>query len=239
MANLAIITARGGSKRIPRKNIKEFCGKPIIAYSIEAALESGCFDEVMCSTDDEEIAEVAKRHGATVPFMRSAATANDFATTADVLNEVIAEYQKRGKAFECFCCLYPTAPFVNASRIRQGLEMMIASKANGAMPVVQYSYPIQRALKIGNGTISMREPEYLRSRSQDLEPMYHDAGQYYWYRTEAFLRNPNLMVGNPIAVITPEEEVQDIDTPADWKMAEMKYRLLMSGKSDNGDRGEG
>lgn len=226
MGNLAIITARGGSKRIPRKNIKEFCGKPIIAYSIEAALKSSCFDEVMCSTDDEEIAEVAKRYGATVPFMRSAATANDFATTADVLNEVIAEYQKRGKVFDRFCCLYPTAPFVNAERIRQGLEMMVAAKANGAMPVVQYSYPIQRALKISNGTISMREPEHLCSRSQDLEPMYHDAGQYYWYRTESFLKNSNLMVCNPIAVITPEDEVQDIDTLDDWKMAEMKYKLL-------------
>ena len=226
MANLAIITARGGSKRIPRKNIKEFCGKPIIAYSIEAAHKSGCFDEVMCSTDDEEIAEVAKRYGASVPFMRSASTANDFATTADVLNEVIAEYQKRGNVFDCFCCLYPTAPFVNAERIRQGLEMMIAAKANGAMPVVQYSYPIQRALKISGGAISMREPEHLRSRSQDLEPMYHDAGQYYWYRVESFLKNPNLMVNNPVAIVTPDEEVQDIDTLDDWKMAEKKYRLL-------------
>ena len=225
-ASICIITARGGSKRIPRKNIKEFCGKPIIAYSIEAAIKSGCFDEVMCSTDDEEIAEVARRYGASVPFMRSVATANDFATTADVLNEVVAEYRKRGKCFEYFCCLYPTAPFVNAERIRQGLEMMIAAKANGAMPVVQYSYPIQRALKISDGAVSMREPEHLRSRSQDLEPMYHDAGQYYWYRTEAFKSNPNIMAISPLAIITPEEEVQDIDTHDDWKMAEMKYRLL-------------
>lgn len=225
-ASICIITARGGSKRIPRKNIKEFCGKPIIAYSIDAALKSGCFDEVMCSTDDEEIAEVAKRYGATVPFMRGEETANDFATTADVLNEVVAEYQKRGKDFEYFCCLYPTAPFVNADRIRQGLEMMIAAKANGAMPVVRYSYPIQRALRISDGAVSMREPEHLRSRSQDLEPTYHDAGQYYWYRTSAFLRNPNIMASDPVAIITPEEEVQDIDTLDDWKMAEMKYTLM-------------
>ena len=226
MSNLAIITARGGSKRIPRKNIKEFCGKPIIAYSIEAAIKSGCFDEVMCSTDDEEIAEVAKRYGAVVPFMRSAATSNDFATTADVLSEVIAEYQKRGKTFEHFCCIYPTAPFVNAERIRQGLEKMIAYNANGAMPVVRYSYPIQRALRIADGTLSLREPEHLRSRSQDLEPMYHDAGQYYWYKAEAFKANPNIMSINPLAIVTPEEEVQDIDTPDDWKMAEIKYRML-------------
>lgn len=226
MANLAIITARGGSKRIPRKNIKEFCGKPIIAYSIEAALESGCFDEVMCSTDDVEIAEVAKAYGAIVPFMRSADTSNDFATTADVLNEVIAEYQRRGKYFEYFCCLYPTAPFVNADRIRQGLEMMIATGGNGAMPVVQYSYPIQRALKICEGAIFMREPGHQKSRSQDLEPMYHDAGQYYWYRTEAFMVNPNIMSINPLAILTLEEEVQDIDTIADWRMAEIKYTIL-------------
>ena len=224
MSNLAIITARGGSKRIPRKNIKEFCGKPIIAYSIEAAIKSGCFDEVMCSTDDDEIAEVAKRYGAVVPFMRSAATSNDFATTADVLSEVIAEYQKRGKSFGYLCCLYPTAPFVNAERIRQGFEKMVAANANGAMPVVRYSYPIQRALRIADGTLALREPEHLRSRSQDLEPMYHDAGQYYWYKTEAFKTNPNIMSINPLAIITPEEEVQDIDTLDDWKLAEVKYR---------------
>lgn len=224
MNNLAIITARGGSKRIPRKNIKEFCGKPIIAYSIEAAIKSGCFDEVMCSTDDEEIAEVAKRYGAVVPFMRSAATSTDFASTADVLSEVIAEYQKRGKSFDYFCCLYPTAPFVNADRIRQGLEKMVAANANGAMPVVRYSYPIQRALRIADGTLALREPEHLRSRSQDLEPMYHDAGQYYWYRTEAFKTNPNIMAISPLAILTPEEEVQDIDTSDDWKMAEIKYK---------------
>jgi len=226
MSNLAIITARGGSKRIPRKNIKEFCGKPIIDYSIEAAIKSGCFDEVMCSTDDDEIAEVAKRYGATVPFMRSAATANDFATTADVLNEVIAEYQKRGKNFDYFCCLYPTAPFVNAQRIKDGYDIMVAHNAAGAMPVVQYSYPIQRALRVTDGAISMREIEHLRSRSQDLEPMYHDAGQYYWYRTDAFLKNPNIMTSDPVAIITPEEEVQDIDTLDDWKMAEVKFAML-------------
>lgn len=226
MSNLAIITARGGSKRIPRKNIKEFCGKPIIAYSIEAAIQSGCFDEVMCSTEDDEIAAVAKRYGAVVPFMRSAATANDFATTADVLSEVIAEYQNRGKSFDYFCCLYPTAPFVNADRIRQGFEKMVSAHANGAMPVVRYSYPIQRALRIADGTLALREPEHLRSRSQDLEPMYHDAGQYYWYRTEAFKANPNIMSINPLAVITPEDEVQDIDTPEDWAMAEAKYGVM-------------
>ena len=223
---LAIITARGGSKRIPRKNIKEFCGKPIIAYSIEAALKSGCFNTVMCSTDDEEIAEIARKYGAEVPFFRSAETSNDFATTADVLNEVICEYEKRGITFDYFCCLYPTAPFVNPEKICSGFDLMIQKEANGAMPVVQYSYPIQRALKLDDNVISMVQPEHLRSRSQDLMRTYHDAGQYYWYKVAAFKKEPNIMMLNPVAIITPEEEVQDIDTQDDWVMAEIKYKML-------------
>lgn len=226
MKVLAIITARGGSKRIPRKNIKEFCGKPIIAYSIEAALRAGCFDTVMCSTDDAEIADVAQQYGAEVPFFRSPETSNDFATTADVLREVIGEYEKRGQIFDYFCCLYPTAPFVSAEKIRSGFELMRKADANGAIPVVPFSYPIQRALKITDDKISMVQPEYLLSRSQDLMKTYHDAGQYYWYKTSAFHKNPNIMMLNPVAIVTPEEEVQDIDTMDDWMIAEMKYRIL-------------
>ena len=222
---LAIIIARGGSKRIPRKNIKEFCGKPIIAYSIEAALRAGCFDTVMCSTDDAEIADVAKQYGAEVPFFRSPETSNDFATTADVLREVIGEYEIRGQIFDYFCCLYPTAPFVSAEKIRYGFELMRKTDASGAIPVVPFSYPIQRALKITDDKISMVQPEYLLSRSQDLMKTYHDAGQYYWYKTSAFHENANLMMLNPVAIVTPEEEVQDIDTMEDWKLAEMKYRI--------------
>ena len=223
---LAIIIARGGSKRIPRKNIKEFCGKPIIAYSIEAALRAGCFDTVMCSTDDAEIADVAKQYGAEVPFFRSPETSNDFATTADVLREVIGEYEKRGQIFDYFCCLYPTAPFVSAEKIRYGFELMRKTDASGAIPVVPFSYPIQRALKITDDKISMVQPEYLLSRSQDLMKTYHDAGQYYWYKTSAFHENPNIMMLNPAAIVTPEEEVQDIDTMDDWKLAEMKWKIL-------------
>lgn len=223
---LAIITARGGSKRIPRKNIKEFCGKPIIAYSIEAAIKSGCFKTVMCSTDDEEIAEIAKKYGAEVPFYRSPETSNDFATTADVLKEVITEYEKRGIVYDYFCCLYPTAPFVNPEKIRSGFDLMVRENASGAIPVVQFSYPIQRALKIDNERISMLHPEHLRSRSQDLIKTYHDAGQYYWYNVSAFKKEQNIMMLNPVAIITPEEEVQDIDTLEDWKLAEVKYALL-------------
>lgn len=226
MKALAIITARGGSKRIPRKNIKEFCNKPIIAYSIEAALKSGCFSTVMCSTDDEEIAAIAKQYGAEVPFYRSPETSNDYATTADVLKEVIAEYEKRGFTFDYFCCLYPTAPFVSPEKIRYGYDMMIEKNANGAMPVVQFSYPIQRALKIDDNKISMIQPEHLKSRSQDLMKTYHDAGQYYWYKVDAFRNEQNIMMLNPIAIVTPEDEVQDIDTLEDWKMAEIKYELL-------------
>ena len=226
MKALAIITARGGSKRIPRKNIKEFCNKPIIAYSIEAALQSGCFSTVMCSTDDEEIAAIAKQYGAEVPFYRSPETSNDYATTADVLKEVIAEYEKRGFTFDYFCCLYPTAPFVSPEKIRYGYDMMIEKNANGAMPVVQFSYPIQRALKIDDNKISMIQPEHLKSRSQDLMKTYHDAGQYYWYKVDAFRNEQNIMMLNPIAIVTPEDEVQDIDTLEDWKMAEIKYELL-------------
>ncbi len=226
MKALAIITARGGSKRIPRKNIKEFCSKPIIAYSIEAALQSGCFTTVMCSTDDEEIAAIAKQYGAEVPFYRSPETSNDYATTADVLKEVIAEYEKRGITFDYFCCLYPTAPFVSPEKIRSGYDMMIEKNADGAMPVVQFSYPIQRALKIDGNKISMVQPEHLKSRSQDLMKTYHDAGQYYWYKVDAFRKEQNIMMLNPIAIVTPEDEVQDIDTLEDWKMAEIKYELL-------------
>lgn len=225
MKVFAVITARGGSKRIPRKNIRSFCGKPIIAYSIDAAIRSDCFDTIMCSTDDAEIAAIAQEYGAEVPFMRSEATANDFATTSDVLNEVIAEYGKRGQQFDYFCCLYPTAPFVNPQKIKEGFDLMLREKANGAIPVVQFSYPIQRALGMSDGRISMIHPEYLRTRSQDLMKTYHDAGQYYWYKTEAFLKEPAIMSINPIAIITPEEEVQDIDTLEDWKIAEIKYKI--------------
>lgn len=232
MKTLAIITARGGSKRIPRKNIKPFCGKPIIGYSIEAAIESRCFDTVMCSTDDEEIAEIAKQFGAEVPFFRSPETSNDFATTSDVLTEVLSEYEKKGQTFDYFCCIYPTAPFVNPAKIREGFQKMIDSNTNGAMPVVEYSYPIQRALVINEDSLSMLHPEHLRSRSQDLQKTYHDAGQYYWYRTSAFKQQPNIMMLSPIAIVTPEEEVQDIDTLDDWKMAEIKFNMLRKQPAD-------
>lgn len=229
-SRLAIITARGGSKRIPKKNIREFCGKPILAYSIEAALESGLFDHVMVSTDSEEIAEIAKKYGAEVPFFRSEATSGDFATTNDVLAEVLAEYEKRGMHFEVACCIYPTAPFVTAEKLRTAAEQLEASDADTLIPVVSFSYPPQRAMVVEQKRLVFKYPEYLDSRSQDLQPHYHDVGQFYVFRTERFAVNKKLMVGDILPFIVSELEVQDIDNLTDWKIAEMKYRLMTEAK---------
>ena len=230
MSSIAIITARGGSKRIPRKNIKEFLGKPIIAYSIEAALKSGVFDEVMVSTDDEEIAAIAKAAGAKVPFLRSAETANDFATTAEVLTEVLEEYQKQGKEFEYMCCVYPTAPFVTADKLKKAMELIGDNETDSVMPVVAFSFPPLRGMHIREGKLDYAYPEYALKRSQDLETMYHDCGQFYCMSVKRFLETGKLVMENTKAIIVPEREVQDIDTPEDWVIAEMKYRLM------NGDK---
>ena len=226
MKRLAIITARGGSKRIPRKNIKEFCGKPILAYSIEAALQSGIFDKVMVSTEDEEIAEVAKRYGAQIPFFRSQEASDDYATTNDVILEVLEEYGKRGETYDLACCIYPTAPFVTSDKLQGAVRALEGSDADTLIPVVAFSYPPQRAMIVKEGRLVFRCPEYLDSRSQDLEPQYHDVGQFYVFRTDAFKRNRKLMVGNILPWIVPELEVQDIDNQTDWQIAEMKYRLM-------------
>lgn len=240
MSKIAIITARGGSRRIPRKNIKEFCGRPIIAYSIEAALASGVFDTVMVSTEDGEIADVARRYGAEVPFMRSEKTADDFATTADVLFEVLDEYEGRGVHFDIGACIYPTAPFVTAEKLRDAMKRLTESGADTLIPVVSFSYPPQRALAIREGGLVFCRPEYLRSRSQDLEPLYHDAGQFYLFYTERFRQNGNLMTGRIAPFPVGELEVQDIDSPTDWELAEMKYRLgQREGKADRKENGNG
>ncbi len=226
MRKIAIITARGGSKRIPRKNIREFCGKPILAYSIEAARESKLFDTVMVSTDDEEIAEIARRYGAEVPFYRSENTAGDFATTNDVLLEVLAEYEKRGEHYELGCCIYPTAPFVTAEKLRDAAERLKNSGADTLIPVVAFSYPPQRAMIVKEGRLVFEYPQYLDSRSQDLEPHYHDVGQFYLFYTEAFKRNKKLMTGDILPYVVSELEVQDIDNLTDWEIAEMKFRFM-------------
>ncbi len=225
--NLAIITARGGSKRIPRKNIKEFCGKPILCYSIKAALDAGVFDEVMVSTDDEEIAEIAKKAGASVPFFRSEQTANDFASTDDVIMEVILEYQKRGEEFDAFCCIYPTAPFLTGERLKEAMALL--ETADSVMPVVPFSYPPQRGLIINeNGLVARQFPEHATTRSQDLPKIYHDCGQFYACRTKPFLDAGTTDVEHLVPLVLSEMEVQDIDTLEDWEIAEIKYRRLFN-----------
>lgn len=220
MKNIAIITARGGSKRIPRKNIKEFMGKPMIAYAIEAALESKIFDEVMVSTDDLEIASIARHYGAKIPFMRSEATANDFSTTHDVLKEVISEYKKQGNEFDNICCIYPCVPFLNSNILKDAFNIFMVSKADRLIPVVKFSFPIQRAFRINsNGLLEYREPENALKRSQDLETMYHDVGMFYFYKSD------KINSKNIVAYEMKEDEIQDIDTLDDWKMAELKYRV--------------
>ena len=226
MKTLAIITARGGSKRIPRKNIKHFLGKPILAYSIEAAVMSGIFDEVMVSTEDEEIAEIAKSYGAKVPFYRSEKTAGDFATTNDVLLEVIEEYEKRGQKFDMACCIYPTAPFVTSEKIKDAMSKLEASDADTLIPVVQFSYPPQRAMVIRDELLQFKYLEYIDSRSQDLEKEYHDVGQFYCFKVEPYKKNQKLMLGKILPYVVPEMEVQDIDTESDWQIAEIKYQAM-------------
>lgn len=227
MNRIAIITARGGSKRIPRKNIKEFLGKPILAYSIEAALASGVFDEVMVSTDDEEIADIARKYGAKVPFMRSEKTSNDYATSADVLTEVIENYKAKGRVFDEFVCIYPTAPFVTGEKLKNAIGILENNDADTVMPVVKFDFPPQRGLIINDGSLAFREPQYALTRSQDLEPMYHDCGQFYVCRVSSFEKERKLVMSKTFPVIMPEEEVQDIDNFSDWEMAELKYKMFM------------
>ena len=226
MFNLAIIPARGGSKRIPRKNIKDFNGKPIIAYSIEAAIAAGIFAEIMVSTDDEEIAEVAIEYGAKVPFLRSRETSNDEATTMEVITEVLNTYSKIGRTFERICCIYPTAPFARSTQIKLGLELLIAKNYSCVFPSVNYSYPIWRGFEIEKtDAIRMFWPEHLNSRSQDLKKAFHDVGQWYWFNVK-MIENWE-WPENSGTIILEEKEVQDIDTPSDWEIAEFKFQYFL------------
>lgn len=227
MNAVAIITARGGSKRIPGKNKKEFLGKPIICYSIKAALDSGLFEEVMVSTDDEEIARIAREAGAKVPFLRSAETSDDYATTDDVLMEVLEEYEKQGRKFTYMACIYPTAPFVTAQKLQTALRLLQDQQASGVMPVVRFSFPPQRGMAIRDGKLDYCYPENALKRSQDLEPMYHDCGQFYVYDTEKFRACRGNLPDGYVPMEVPELEVQDIDTMTDWQLAELKYRMML------------
>lgn len=226
MRRIAVITARGGSKRIPRKNIREFCGKPILAYSVQAALESGIFDTVMVSTEDKEIAETACRYGAEVPFLRSSRNSDDFAVTKDVLREVLEEYESRGERFDVLCCIYPTAPFVTGERLREAVELLEKNGADSVLTVARFSFPPQRCVIVQDGFLQFKWPEYAQTRSQDLEPYYHDAGQFYCLNVESFHEQEVLVMQKTVPLILPETEIQDIDTEEDWKIAELKYRLL-------------
>jgi N-acylneuraminate cytidylyltransferase len=222
---IAIITARGGSKKIPKKNIKLFCGKPIIIYSIEAALKSRVFDTVMVSTDSEEIAKISEEAGASIPFMRSELTSSDFATTEDVISEVLMEYKKLGFEFDNYCCIYPTAPFLSSAKLEDAMKQFEKSNASFLTPVVKYSYPPQRCLIVNDGMLQMKWPQYRKTRSQDLEFWYHDCGQFYIGCVKDLFLN-GMSSGDTIPYILPELEVQDIDTEEDWILAEMKYKIL-------------
>jgi N-acylneuraminate cytidylyltransferase len=226
--NVAVIPARGGSKRIPRKNVRPFLGRPIIAYSIEAARASGLFARVIVSTDDDEIAAVARTHGAEVPFVRPPEVSDDHATTLAVIKHAVTWLRTQQANVDDVCCLYATAPFVRASDLQAGFTaLQAASDAQYAFTVTRFSYPIQRALRIdANGRIGMFHPEHSNARSQDLEPAYHDAGQFYWGRAEAFARELPLFSSAAVPIVLPSERVQDIDTIEDWERAELMYRLL-------------
>lgn len=228
---LAVIPARGGSKRIPRKNIKPFCGKPIITWSIEAALESGCFDQIIVSTDDAEIAEVARQYGAMVPFMRPAALSDDYAGTTPVVQHAIKWHMEQGETPELVCCIYATAPFISAADLRRGLDTLAASNAVYAFSVTSYASPIQRAMRITpQGRVEMFYPELFNTRSQDLEEAFHDAAQFYWGRTDAWLADKPIFSPEAIPVMLPRHRVQDIDTPEDWYRAEWMFKALQAEK---------
>jgi len=234
LGNICIIPARGGSKRIPRKNIKLFYGKPIIAYSIEAAIKSNLFDEVMVSTDDEEIANIAKQHGAKVPFMRSAKNADDFSGTGDVAFEVLVQYSNIGKEFTTACCIYATAPFVNENRLIECFNLLTDNEFDAVFPLAKYNSPIWRSYYISeNESVKMNFPENEAKRSQDLSDSFYDAGQFYWFKTAAFqlLENKNSFGIHKGAIVLNDMEVQDIDNTEDWEIAEMKFEYLMNQKN--------
>ena len=231
---IAIIPARGGSKRIPRKNIKEFCGKPMIAWSIEAAKKSGLFDHILVSTDDEEIAQVAIKYGAEAPFLRPKNLADDHTVTRPVVNHAIEVTENLYGNVSYVCCIYATAPFVQALDLKDGFNKLIAEKSDFAFTVTSFPFPIQRAIKVTeNGRIAMFNPEYLNTRSQDLDESYHDAGQFYWGRTQAFKNNIVTFSEASVPIILPRYRVQDIDTPEDWEMAEWLHKMSMRANEDS------
>ena len=226
MDALAVVVARGGSKRIPKKNIKLFCGEPIMSYSIKAAISSNLFSEVMVSTDSEEIAEIARSYGASVPFMRSEKNSGDFATTDEVMLEVVERYQTMGYKYEYACCLYPTAPFITPEILIEAMKKMKENNPTIVFPVVQFSYPPQRCLVIDKkGYATYQYPQYVTTRSQDLEKLYHDVGQFYIYHVEKKKKKKGIIEDDFMPIVISELQAQDIDNEMDWRLAEMKYQL--------------
>lgn len=225
--NIAVIPARGGSKRIPRKNIKDFCGKPMIVWSIEAAQQSGCFDDIIVSTDDDEIAQVAQAAGASVPFMRPAELADDFTATTPVIAHAVAWHNANRQTVDNACCIYATAPFLQATDLQRGLQTLMAAKSGYAFSVTSYAFPIQRAIRIThNQRVEMFQPEHFNTRSQDLDEAWHDAGQFYWGQASAWLLGNPLFGQDTAPVPLPRHRVQDIDTPEDWQRAEWLFKAM-------------
>lgn len=226
--NVALIPARGGSKRINKKNIKNFCGKPIIKYSIETAFASACFDRIIVSTDCPEIASIAIESGAEVPFYRPTELSNDYASTLDVIKHAITELDLRPQ--DHICCIYPTAPFLTPEDLKGSLKLFASSKFDYVFSATHFHYPIQRALRSSDsGLVEMYFPKYGETRSQDLEPTYHDAGQFYWCDTNAVMNDKSFFVGARAKMyLLPLERVHDIDTVDDWRKAQLLYRILNS-----------
>ena len=224
---LVVIPARGGSKRIPRKNIRPFAGKPMIAHSIEAAKACALFDHIVVSTDDDEIAEVARRFGAEVPFMRPAELADDHTGMMDVIKHAIRWFQAKGETADYTCCIYATAPFVRPRYVREAYERLCASDKSFALAVTTYAFPVQRSVQLeADGSVVPRYPQYAFTRSQDLEEVYHDCGQFFWGRTEAILGDVVALSRASLAIVMPRYLVQDIDTPEDWRRAELMHAAL-------------
>lgn len=227
MSKIAIIPARSGSKRIPNKNIKPFLGKPIMSYSIKTAIESNLFDEVMVSTDCEEIAKIAISFGAKVPFYRTKKNASDNTTTLEVLKEVINKYKINGFNHDYGCCLYSTAPFITPNHLREAYQKLIDKSFDTVFAAVKYGHPIERAFQLNKqNKVQLNNPEKEFIRTQDLNPNYHDAGQFYWFNTKSLIENSSLLNGNAGAIVMDEIEVHDIDSPSDWQIAELKYKTL-------------
>jgi pseudaminic acid cytidylyltransferase len=223
--NLAVIPARGGSKRIPRKNIREFAGKPLIAHSIVAALESGLFDHVVVSTDDVEIAQVSIRYGAAVPFVRPAELSDDYATTDDVVLHALIECQKTLGPVDIACCIYPTIPFLLRTDLQDAFDLLIGHETTSVFPIVEYDFPVEQAFALDGQRVRPVCPAKLTARSQDLQRFYHDAGLFYWLRVDRFLHGRRLFAEDSLVIVLPSERCQDINTEADWRRAELKYRL--------------